>query len=301
VTTPTPRRPTCDTIVTESFDRDGLAILRNVLTPERREALREAAERLLASGATTGRDRGADGKDGFRGIVTMDTAFLPLVAEPTVIAAVATLLGPNLHLLSSHLIALPSIPSGGRRTIRTPDRPGWHRDMYGVSRDLGPAETPRLAIKAAYFLTTPLPGAGITMFVPGSHHRVDEVTVPAGHIDPPGAITPDIGPYDVVLFENRTWHAGGVNTSGSPRLAVMMQYGYRWLAPVDDPASELLARDNLTDLERQLLGAGDRGPDGSVAKGAGARPLSAWMEHREAAAFVAQGANRANVRREAPT
>jgi len=283
------------------LDRDGLAILRNVLTSDSREAFRKAAERLLASGTTTGRDRGADGKDGFRGIVALDTAFLPLVAEPTVLAAVATLLGPNLHLLSSHLIALPSIPCGGRRTIRTPDRPGWHRDMYGVSRDLGPPATPRLAIKAAYYLTTPAPDAGITMFVPGSHRRTDEVTVPAGCIDPPDAFTPDIGPGDAVLFENRTWHAGGINTSGSPRLAVMMQYGYRWLAPVDDPAPGLLDRNNLTDVERQLLGAADRSPDGSVVKGSGARPLTAWLEHREAAGFVAQDADPTKLRREAPT
>jgi hypothetical protein len=76
-----------------------------------------------------------------------------------------------------------------------------------------------------------------------------------------------------VLFENRTYHAGGLNTSGRRRLALMIQYGYRWLAPVDDPAPELLDRPGITEIQCQLLGAPDRNQDGSLAKGAGAAPL----------------------------
>ncbi|MFV2180076.1 phytanoyl-CoA dioxygenase, partial [Actinomadura sp. LOL_011] len=96
------------------------------------------------------------------------------------------------------------------------------------------------------------------------------------------AITPDLGPCDALLFENRTWHAGGLNTSSRPRLAVMMQYGYRWLAPIDDPAPHLLERPDLTDIQRQLLGRPDRNPDGSIAhESAGAEPLRSWLQHLE--------------------
>jgi hypothetical protein len=73
---------------------------------------------------------------------------------------------------------------------------------------------------------------------------------------------------DVVLFENRTWHAGGCNTSGRPRIALMIQYGYRWLAPVDDPAPDLLERSDLTDVQRQLLGAADPQPGRICGQGA---------------------------------
>ncbi|MFV2217122.1 phytanoyl-CoA dioxygenase family protein, partial [Actinomadura sp. LOL_016] len=37
---------------------------------------------------------------------------------------------------------------------------------------------PRLAIKAAYFLSDLTPDAGVTMVVPGSHTRTGPVTVP---------------------------------------------------------------------------------------------------------------------------
>jgi hypothetical protein len=266
-----------------AFHCDGMLILRGALTSEARDRAAEAAVRLLATNWAAGRDRSVDGKDGFRGVVALDDAFLPLVANPAVLPTLVGLLGPNIHVLSSNLISMPSLPDE-RRTIRVPSRHGWHRDMSSTMADLGVEHTPRLAIKVAYFLTDPGPDAGLTMFVPGSHTRTGPVTVPQGDIDPPDAITPDIGPYDVVLFENRTWHAGGLNRAGHERLAVMMQYGYRWLNAVDDPAPGLLDRPDLDDVERQLLGARDRHPDGSVAReGSGARPLTDWWEHLTAA------------------
>ncbi|MEV6674343.1 phytanoyl-CoA dioxygenase family protein [Streptomyces sp. NPDC051162] len=269
-----------DPKVLNVFEREGFVVLRDVITHEWREQAAAAARRLLASDRALGRDRSVDGKDGFRGIVAMDDTFLPLVTSPKVLPTLVALLSANLHLMSSNLIYMPSLPPGGTRTIRIPERHGWHRDMSSTNRDLGIEVVPRLSIKAAYFLSDLTPDAGVTMILPGSHTDTGPVTVPAGAIDPPGAITPDIGPCDALLFENRTWHAGGLNTSGHPRLAVMMQYGYRWLAPVDDPAPHLLDREDLTDVEGQLLGRWDRHPDGSVAhEGAGAAPLRTWWQH----------------------
>ncbi|WP_255306183.1 hypothetical protein [Streptomyces sp. Wb2n-11] len=118
------------------------------------------------------------------------------------------------------------------------------------------------------------------MFLPGSHLFAEEPVVPDGAIDPPGAITPDVTGTDTVLFENRTWHTGGINLSGRPRIALMLQYGYRWLHPVDDPATDLRKDPALTPIEQQLLGLPDRRPDGSLAKGSGAAPIRSWWETR---------------------
>jgi ectoine hydroxylase-related dioxygenase (phytanoyl-CoA dioxygenase family) len=267
------RRP--DRHLIDDFNRQGIAVIRNLIDADQRIALRHACQALLASTETRGRDRGADGKDGFRGCVNLLDAVLPLVANPRILPSIVALLSTNIRLLSSHLIALPSIPPGATRTIRTTKRPGWHRDLYGVASDLGHQNVPRMAIKCAYYLTDPAPACGVTMFLPGSHLLTELPHIAPGTLDPLGAFTPDLGPCDAVLFENRTWHAGGINTSGHPRLALMMQYGYRWLAPVDDPATDLLQRSDLSSIERQLLGAADRAPDGSLAKGVGSAPLRA--------------------------
>ncbi|MFI9626443.1 phytanoyl-CoA dioxygenase family protein [Streptomyces sp. NPDC052042] len=272
-----------DTGTIDAFERDGCAVIRDAITPDLRDRLLTAAEKLLASDITRGRDRGGDGKDGFRGCLNLDRAFLPLLANPAVLPTVVQLLSPNIHLLSAHLIALPSGPP---RTIRIPERHGWHRDMYGVTADLGFPNTPRMAIKVAQYLTPVTPDCGLTMFLPGSHHLTEEPVVRAGAIDPPGAITPDIAGTDVVLFENRTWHTGGINLSGRPRIALMLQYGYRWLHPVDDPATDLRKDPALTLIEQQLLGLPDRRPDGSLAKGSGAAPIRSWWGTRSVASLV---------------
>lgn len=280
----TPLPPAADTI--DAFERDGYAVIRGAITPGLRGQLLAAAEKLLASDITQGRDRGGDGKDGFRGCLNLDRAFLPLLANPAVLPTVVQLLSPNIHLLSAHLIALPSGPP---RTIRVPGHHGWHRDMYGVTADLGASHTPRMAIKAAYYLTPVTPDCGLTMLLPGSHRPAQEPVVPAGAIDPRGAITPDITETDAVLFENRTWHTGGINLSGRPRIALMLQYGYRWLHPVDDPATELRNDAALTSIEQQLLGLPDRRPDGSLAKGSGAVPIRAWWTARSMASVSMVG------------
>lgn len=65
------------------FDRLGYALIPNALSPDLRASLRRAADELLGSNITLGRDRGADGKDGFRGCLALNpTAFLPLVDIP---------------------------------------------------------------------------------------------------------------------------------------------------------------------------------------------------------------------------
>ncbi|WP_322770519.1 phytanoyl-CoA dioxygenase family protein [Frankia sp. Cr1] len=156
--------------------------------------------------------------------------------------------------------------------------------MGAATGDLGHETIGRIAIKVVYVVSDITPDTGLTMFLPGSHTDTGPIAVPAGAINPPGAITLAIGPTDVVLFENRTWHTSGLNTSGRPHLAVMMQYGYRWLAPIDDPAPALLERDDLPDIERRLLGQPDRNPDGSIAhEGAGAWPVREWWQHLNAA------------------
>ncbi|HUY49235.1 MAG TPA: hypothetical protein VMV92_26530 [Streptosporangiaceae bacterium] len=67
-----PRPPAPEDLA--AFQRDGYLILRDAIDPRLRASMARAAERLLAEGGTAGRDRSADGKDGYRGVVAMDGA-----------------------------------------------------------------------------------------------------------------------------------------------------------------------------------------------------------------------------------
>ncbi|MFJ9058531.1 hypothetical protein [Streptomyces sp. NPDC102409] len=157
---------TPDAGTVDAFERDGYAVVRDAITPELCDRLLTAAEILLASDITPGRDQRADGKDRFRGCLNLDRAFLPLLANAAVLPTVVQLLSPITH----------------RR--HQPLRP--------------------------------------------------------------------------------------------PRIALMLQYGYRWLRPVDDPATDLQKDPALTPVGQQLLGLPYRHPDGSLAKGSGAAPIRSW-------------------------
>jgi ectoine hydroxylase-related dioxygenase (phytanoyl-CoA dioxygenase family) len=154
---------------------------------------------------------------------------------------------------------------------------GWHRDVIGSSEDLGYNKTPRLAIRVGYYLNdVSTPGSGITLFAPGSHRLKAPIALPRGGRDPESWVRLNIKPGDAVIWENRTFHAPENNTSPNTRKAVMIQYGYRWLRPVDfmDHPRELL--DKCGPVARQLLSSHDFSDDGSIVRMKGAQALKDW-------------------------
>jgi hypothetical protein len=143
-----------------------------------------------------------------------------------------------------------------------------------------------VSVKAAYYLTDVSSSeAGMTLFAPGSHRLREPLKIPPGEIDPPDAVCPDVRPGDAVLFEHRTWHCQGLNSSGRVRKALFVEYGYRWLrrrspeASVPAPALERLM-EGRDPVERQLLG--DLGPDPGVAyaAGSGSHAIADWCTER---------------------
>ena len=57
------------------------------------------------------------------------------------------------------------------------------------------------------------PNSGVTLVAPGSNHLTEPIEIPEGQADPLGAVEPLLNPGDCLIFENRTWHAGGANLS----------------------------------------------------------------------------------------
>jgi ectoine hydroxylase-related dioxygenase (phytanoyl-CoA dioxygenase family) len=259
------------------FEEDGMLVIENAISRETIDRVREATDRIVREGGPRGRWIGkpvsAKRRVEYRGLFNLDEAFLDLLAPPKVFAPIVALLSPNIHMMSSQL--LYAHPGQEAR----PYHGGWHRDVIGSSEDLGYDHTPRLAIRVGYYLTdVSEPGSGITLFVPGSHRLRRPIPLPRGGRDPERYVRLDIKPGDAVMWENRTFHAPENNTSANTRKAVMIQYGYRWLRPVDflDHPAELLAR--CDPVARQLLSSHDLNEDGSMARMKGSRALEEWAD-----------------------
>lgn len=215
----------------DRFDREGYLIVKQAIDRPPVNRLIVASDRLIDSELANSRQTRDEGRyDGFRNCIALEDAFIPLLLNDRVFPMVVQFLGAYLQLLTSHLIYKHPDPLDTSPKMR---HPNWHRDYGRLTNDLGHAAVPRAVIKCAYYLTNLTEAnAEQTWVVPGSNLLKEALPIPDGG-DPDGALEPRLEPGDCLLFENRIWHAGGINLSRETRKVVMFGYGYRWTAPID--------------------------------------------------------------------
>lgn len=230
------------------FEADGFAIWRQALPEAQVAALRALAERLVASPRREMRQQ--EGlMDGFRNCVALDPAIAALVSLPRAVSWAMQLLSPNLQLHTSHLIVSEPAPPGA-----DPERyaTGWHRDIYPLPEDLGDHDNCRVELKIAYYLSAGNASNGVTRVARGSHRWRAPPAWDARQ-EPPAVVVPDLAPGDALLFENRTWHAARINTSGARRIVLILGYSYRWMRPDDWTAQAPSLLAGLDPAARELL------------------------------------------------
>jgi ectoine hydroxylase-related dioxygenase (phytanoyl-CoA dioxygenase family) len=262
------------------FNEDGYLVIEDAVSAQTIDRVREAADGIVAAGAQAGRWQGkpetAPRRVEYRGIFNLDEAFMELLAPASVFPVVVKILGANLHMMSSQLV----YQNPHQPPVAAP-RGGWHRDVIGTSEDLGYDATPRMALRVGYYLSDiSEPGSGATLFSPGSHLLREPIQVEANSNNPEHFVRPRVRPGDAVIWENRTFHAPERNESAEVRKAAMIQYGYRWLRPVDylTHPGELLAQ--CDPVTRQLLDSTDLNEDGSMTRMKGSKALIEWAtEH----------------------
>jgi ectoine hydroxylase-related dioxygenase (phytanoyl-CoA dioxygenase family) len=238
----------------QSFEDDGLLVVRGALDAETVSALVSAGDRRAESFLDKPEllDRAEYNHLDLRPGLIEDKALRALVSNSNTVPLVVQLLGPNIHLHSTALIyKRPEDASG------PPFRRGWHRDIR-MPKDLGHKGLPRVGIKICYCLTDfHRHDSGMTLFARGSHLRTEPLSIRRGEVDPVDVelCDPTLDAGDAVLFDNRIFHTAAPNRSGRTSRVLMYGYAYRWMKPevyLDNPDERLLAQsDSVT---RQLLG-----------------------------------------------
>ncbi len=248
-----------------ALERDGFLVIDRLLDESRTAALVAATDKVWNDHLGSGGSAVFLHEFGFLG---RDRQFLRLLTEPTVLRLMHEMLGANIYLYHSHLDVHPP------RFSTDPFEFDWHRDGGSMNDDLEVSPPPRLAVKAAYFLTgVESASHGALHIVPGSH-RSPALPADLAHQKVPLAVRAG----SVVLFDRRLVHARGANLSTGTRRALFYSFAHRWVMPRDRVTLPAGAERMLSPLERQLLGLGNDLRDFHVPS---ALPLASWSPPAE--------------------
>ena len=216
--------------------------------------------------------------------VGRDEIFIELLDWHTTFPKVWGILGWNIKLYHSHMIALPPLSPEEHDKRR---RLGWHQDSGRLNIELEGNPRPRVSLKVAYFLTdTSVPGRGNFSVLPSSQ-KFNKVEMPDDDkANPENAKPVFVKPGTAVFFDRRLWHAVGRNTSDIIRKVIFYGYSYRWLQPRDDMTVEHYM-DKSDPIRQQILGKSTGGM-GYTSPGDKDVPLRAWIQENMGSDAVAR-------------
>lgn len=178
-------------------------------------------------------------------VLGLDEAFLEAIDHPTVFPKIWGLLGFNIQINHSHINV--DVPAPDEAAF------AWHRDGAIATWDLAPP-IPLFGVKVGFLLTDlDSEGCGNTFLIPGSHRTLDR-PLPQHGTRPHDAEAVVGPPGTVLIMDPRILHCRGPNRSARTRKILFLQYGFRWLRPLDAMRVDGL-RERVTDpIRRQLLG-----------------------------------------------
>lgn len=267
----------------QQFEEDGYFVVEDAVHPEIVEKLIVAFDRVGAE--HLGKDKlPNDAKFNILDFVGRDDVFIEMLDWHTTFPKVWGILGWNIKLYHSHLIALPPLPPEERKKQR---RLGWHQDSGRLNIELEGEPRPRVSLKVAYFLTdTSVPGRGNFHVLPGSH-KFNKVKMPEDDkANPENATAVFAKPGTAVFFDRRLWHAVGRNTSDIARKVLFYGYSYRWLQPRDDMTVEHYM-EKADPIRQQILGKSSGGMGYTSPRDADV-PLRDWIQENLGSEAVAR-------------
>ncbi len=233
----------------EFFENNGYLRIKNALPSEVVAELDAAIDEIYADEEREGRLE-ERGKLNIRNCFTRHDAFFKLLDWPDTVPLAWGILNWNIELNTSNLIVVPPQPGPAPEFASR----GLHRDG-GTSHQEMQEPHPRILLKIAYAISDQSdPTTGATILVPGSNRLVGKLPVDPDTGKAFGAISMNVKAGDAFIFEQRTWHGIGHNSTEQARKTIFMGYAFRWVKPMDyiTMPQELIAKCNP--IQKQLLG-----------------------------------------------
>jgi ectoine hydroxylase-related dioxygenase (phytanoyl-CoA dioxygenase family) len=196
--------------LTEDLERDGYAVVPEVLSAVEMQAVREALEPHFGLGL--------HGRNPFEGhdtqrvycLVAKSRAFDRLILDPLMLEVSERVLGPNFLLTATLAIKLE--PGESAQDFHSDD--GFYRV---------PRPRPPVSLSTLWAIDEFTAENGATLVHPGSHEWGDD-RPPAV----PSVVTATMPAGSVLVYYGTLVHAGGANVSNSNRLGISIQYATAW-------------------------------------------------------------------------
>jgi hypothetical protein len=258
----------------KAFRRDGFLTVRGLFSVGEVSSLSQQVERVISLDRAPSEHYGSTFRS-WRSVTNHSRVLADFSCDPRLVTPVMQYLGPRIRLMGSQLIHRDTLD--GTEVSRIPGAHGWHRDIFGMDYDLH-GDSPACAVKATVWLSSAEDARnGATLFVAGSHTESAMPRIEEGKADPEVYVQerPAIG--DVTFFENRTFHAGGYNTSTQTLKFLIFQYGYRWLRPVAGQCHSDELLEGCSDFQKEILEPVEISPDNQYRPKAKLPVLDGWF------------------------
>ena len=196
--------------VVEDLERDGFAVIPDVLTAAEIDAVRDGLAPELS--------KGYRGRNPFEGhqtqrvycLVAKSRAFDRLILDPQVLDVTEQVLGANFLLTATLAIKLE--PGETAQDFH------WDDIFYKV-----PRPRPAISVSTLWAIDDFTEENGATLVYPGSHRWGDGPPAPL-----PDVATTTMTAGSVLVYYGTLVHAGGANRSHGERLGISIQYAAAW-------------------------------------------------------------------------
>ena len=237
----------------QQFQRDGYFVIENALDEEMLETAVAAVDRIDAR-IRQEESMGPTQRVNAHDCIGKDASLLDLIDYPTTFPKVWGLMGWNIYLFHTQMIATPPTgkpPPAGQKL-------GWHQDQNRSNGDLdmeGLPVNPMLSLKVAFFLTDTTDVGVANFYIAPEQQANKQLTYSDDDPEIPiNGMPIRVSAGSAVLFDRRLWHASSPNYLNRPRKVLFYGYAYRWIRP-----KCIMEVDHLfehTDpIRQQLLGA----------------------------------------------
>jgi ectoine hydroxylase-related dioxygenase (phytanoyl-CoA dioxygenase family) len=201
--------------VVAAIDRDGWAVVENLMSAEAVASARSDFEAILETTPF--------GRDDFEGRKTRRV--YALFAKTRTLDAAATnplVLGVLDRVLGHYQLSAPTGIEIG---------PGENAQPLHPDDAIYPLPRPHdeIVMNAMWPLCDFTAENGGTVIVPGSHRWTNEIPTPESP-----RITIEMPAGSLLLYRGSLWHGGGANRTTQPRLGVVVHYAASWLRPVEN-------------------------------------------------------------------